>query len=51
MAGHMKGSVVAPDVTSALDSFKRGETVSVDTNWLAERRNQSIDFLRRILWW
>ena len=47
IAGHMKGSVVAPDVTSALDSFKRGETVSVDTDWLAGRREQSLDFLRR----
>lgn len=46
LTSHMKGEVVADDISAALGSFMRGERVAIDSEWIASRRNDSLDYLK-----
>ena len=46
-AAHAHGRLVVDNLRQALESFGRGEMVSIDGQWLESRRRQSEDFLRR----
>ena len=47
IATHANGPLVADGLRSALESIEKGETVSFDYAWIAERRRHSLDFLRK----
>ena len=46
-AAHSHGQLVVDNLQQALESFERGEMVSIDRQWLESRRRLSEDFLRR----
>ena len=46
-AAHMDGRLVVADAVNALDSFACGEIVAVDAAWLENKRNKSMDFLKK----
>ncbi len=45
-AAHAKGPLIAESLAEALASLRRGESVTVDEQWLEQRRAQSQRFLR-----
>ncbi len=46
---HMKGPVISDDITDALQSLSDGETVLCDTEWLNNRKKESVVFLQQSL--
>ena len=46
-AAHMTGNVVVDGVSAALNSFSCGEKVFVDSEWIAARRSESLDYLTK----
>ena len=49
IAEHAHGNLVASDLAAALESFKRGETVMVDQDWVANRRGESLAWLQEVV--
>ena len=47
-AAHAEGPLVAESLAEALASLRRGEVVAIDEQWLDQRRERSLEFLRKI---
>ena len=45
---HAEGPLVAESLAEALDSLRHGEAVTIDEQWLDQRRALSLEFLRKI---
>lgn len=48
-AGHCDGPLIANGIGEALSSIESGKTITVDTEWLQQRRDQSLTFLQEAL--